>query len=113
MALKYLLSTGESTNKTEEYIIDLFRVYLTVYPGDIPHYGDLGFDFLLTDITKDNLVSSIKSRVKKLISKISSVVPNYSITINTLDVIDEERVKLVIDVNGVLSEDLFINLYKE
>ena len=37
----------------------------------------------------------------------------YNISINTLDLIDEETVKLVIDVDGTLSEDIFINLYDD
>ena len=114
-AYRYLLSTGELTTKAEEYIIDLFRIYLTVYPGDIPHNKRLGFDFLLTGITKDNLESRIKSRIEQLIEKIQDILPNkkYKIKINTLDLIDEETIKLVIDVDGYLSDDIFINLYND
>lgn len=109
---RYLLSTGESTTKAEEYIIDLFRIYLTLYPGDVPHYQSLGFDFLLTSVTKDNLENTVKMKVEELIRKIQDVLPNksYKISINTLDLIDEETVKLIIDVDGTLSEDIFINL---
>lgn len=112
---RYLLSTGEATTKAEEYIIDLFRLYLTLYPGDIPHYKRLGFDFLLTNVTKENLKSDISLKVNQLIGKIQDILPNkkYTISVNTLDLIDEETVKLVIDVDGTLSEDIFINLYDD
>lgn len=112
---RYLLSTGETTTKAEEYIIDLFRLYLGVYPGDIPHYKKLGFDFLLTDATKDGLKSYVKSKVDLLIGKIQDILPNkkYKISVNTLEVIDEETVRLVIDVDNVTSEDIFINLYDD
>ena len=115
MKYRYLLSTGETTTKAEEYIIDLFRLYLGVYPGDIPHYKRLGFDFLLTSVTKENLKSDITLKVDQLIGKIQDILPNkkYNISINTLDLIDEETVKLVIDVDGTLSEDIFINLYDD
>ena len=112
---RYLLSTGEATTKAEEYIIDLFRIYLTLYPEDVPHYNSLGFNFLLTDVTKENLKSTVTSKVEQLVGKIQDILPNkkYTISINTLDLIDEETVKLVIDVNGTLSEDIFINLYDD
>ena len=42
-----------------------------------------------------------------------SLLNKYNISINTLDLIDEETVKLVIDVDGTLSEDIFINLYDD
>lgn len=115
MNYKYLLSTGKTTTKVEEYIIDLFRLYLTIYPGDIPHYKKLGFDFLITDVTKDNLERDVKSKVESLISKIQNSLPNqkYKITISTLELIDEETVRLVIDVSGSKSEDIFISLYQE
>ena len=42
---KYLLSTGESTTRIERYILDLFKLNLQIYPGDIPG-SKLGFEFL-------------------------------------------------------------------
>lgn len=114
MQRRYLLSTGRATTKAEEYIIDLFRIYLTVYPGDIPHYSSLGFDFLLTGVTKDGLIESVKEKVNSLVSKIKdSVSGGYDITVSELDLIDEETVRLVIDVSGVKSEEIYINLYPE
>lgn len=113
MAYKYLLTNGESTDRIEEYIMDLFRLYLSIYPGDIPHYKDLGIDFIFTDVTKDNLESGVRTKVNSLLSKIREAIPSkYQVSINTLDLIDEETVKLVIDVNGELSEDIYINLYE-
>lgn len=115
MEYRYLLSNGQATSRTEEYIIDLFRIYLTVYPGDIPHYKGLGFDFLLTDVTKDRMTEVVREKVISLVEKIQNSLPNqkYKITISELDLIDEETVRLVIDVSGVKSEDIFINLYPE
>lgn len=109
---RYLLTTGETTTKVEEYIIDLFRLYLMVYPGDIPHAPGIGFDFLLTGITKDDLEYQVKSRVNSLVDKIQDKVKNssYQIKISSLDLIDEETVKLVIEVNGILSDDMYINI---
>lgn len=115
MEYRYLLSTGQATTKVEEYIIDLFRIYLTVYPGDIPHYKKLGFDFLLTGVTKDRMKEEVRGKVESLVKKIQDSLPNqkYKITISELDLIDEETVRLVIDVSGTKSEDIYINLYPE
>lgn len=111
---RYLLSDGQATTKMEEYIIDLFRIYLTVYPKDIPHYSKLGFDFLLTNVTKDGLKEGVTNKVNSLIDLIQeSVGESYKITIAELDLIDEETVRLVIDVDGVESEEIYINLYQE
>ena len=46
---KFLLSTGKTTDKIEYYVVDLFRLYLSVYPGDIPGASRIGFDFNLRD----------------------------------------------------------------
>lgn len=114
MKKRYLLSTGQATSKAEEYIIDLFKIYLTVYPGDIPHYKNLGFDFLLTRVTKNDLISSVRSKIESLVKKIKdSVGDKHTIKISELDLIDEETVRLVIDVSGVKSDDILINLYPE
>ena len=115
MEYRYLLSNGQATTKAEEYIIDLFRIYLTVYPGDIPHYEKLGFDFLLTNVTKDRMTEAVKVKVESLVSKIQDSVPNqkYTISISELDLLDEETVRLVIDVSGTKSEDIYISLYPE
>ena len=43
--VKYLLSTGDTTTKIEEYVLDLFKMNLVVRPDDIPHYSTVGFDF--------------------------------------------------------------------
>ena len=34
--MNYLLSTGQITNQVEYYIIDLFKLYLNIWPKDIP-----------------------------------------------------------------------------
>ena len=114
MEYRYLLSSGEATTKAEEYIIDLFRIYLVVYPGDIPHYPSLGFDFIVSNITKDNLKTQIKSRIDQLIQRIQDKMGGmYKITLPTFEVLDEETVRIVIDVNGTQSEEMLINFYSE
>lgn len=112
MAYKYLLSTGQSTTKIEEYVIDLFKIFLQVNPSDIPHKDSIGFDFVMTNVMKDRLKSELNFRVTSLIKKISERFNNsLTIKISSLDLIDEEKAKLIIDVNGLLSEEFNIDLY--
>lgn len=106
--MKYLLSTGYSTNKIEYYILDLFKLYLGIYPKDIPGAPNIGFNFILGDTKKDELVNNINSRINELINKIKS---NYSdtttttvITLKSIEIIDESRVRITIDVNSYIGE---------
>ena len=115
MVYRYLLSTGNTTTKVEEYVLDLFKIYLNVYPGDIPHKKDFGFEFNLLGVTKSNLPTELKIRIESLINKIQTSITNkkLNITIDTLDLIDEENVKLILNINGDLSESIYFNLYNK
>lgn len=110
---RYLLSSGESTSKLEYYIIDLFKINLNVWPNDIPHTSDIGFDFILTGVTKDNLTNEVKSRINSLIRKIQKKFETVTIAIETLDIIDEETIKLVISVNKEVSDEMTVNITQQ
>lgn len=108
---KYLLSTGLSTTKIELYIMDLFVLHMKINPGDIPHASDIGFDFIMTNTTKDTLIDDVKFRVKSLIKKIKEKLNSLVvIEIVSLDIINEETARLVISVNNIESEIYTINL---
>lgn len=109
--MKYLLSTGESTNLPEYYIIDLFKLYLSIYPGDIPGASGIGFNFLFTGVKKTEIVDEIKSRINSLITKIrSKFSSNPNIQIVSLDLVDETKVKLVISVNQIESDEISVDI---
>lgn len=111
--MKYLLSTGMSTSKIEYYIIDLFKLYLSIYPGDIPGAPKIGFDFILTDTKKDELVDEVKYRVESLVSKIKEKFNRgLSIEIESIEIIDETRAKLIIRVDQIRSDNILIDLYE-
>lgn len=109
---KFLLSTGQSTSKVEEYVLDLVNLYLKINPGDIPHRSDFGSDFTFTDVMKDELSGEISYRLNSLVDKIKSRVSGISLSIESIFLIDEETVKLVLQINGKLSEGYYINLYE-
>lgn len=108
---KYLLSTGTSTSKIEYYIIDLFKIYLTVFPKDIPGASGIGIDTSLTNIKKDRLISEIESRIKDFIKKLKNKFSQtLEINIKSLEIIDETSLRLTVDVNNIESEEILINL---
>lgn len=103
---KYLLSTGGSTMKIERYIMDLFRLYIQIYPGDIPG-SDIGFDFILTDTKKDELPNIVQSRVSSLVSVIQDKVgnnKNIKIEVGSIQILSEERAIIEINVNDYIEE---------
>lgn len=109
--MKYLLSTGQSTELVEYYIIDLFNLYLKIWPNDIPGASNIGFNFIFTNVKKSNLVSEIRSRIDILISKIKNKFSNNpDIKIVSLELIDDTRVKLVISVNQIQSDDIIVDI---
>lgn len=109
--MKYLLSTGQSTELVEYYIIDLFNLYLKIWPNDIPSASNIGFNFIFTNVKKSNLVSEIRSRIDILISKIKNKFSNNpDIKIVSLELIDDTRVKLVISVNQIQSDDIIVDI---
>lgn len=109
--MNYLLSTGQITNQVEYYIIDLFKVHLNIWPKDIPGAPKIGFNFIFTDTKKKNLASEIRSRIDSLISKIKDkFTKTLDIKIVSLDLIDETKVKLVISVNQVESDDILVDI---
>lgn len=109
---KYLLSTGILTDRVEYYVIDLLKLNLSIYPGDIPGFPSLGFDFIITNIKKDELKFELKKRLDKLINKIKENVGNINIQVNDAYLVSEDVLKLVINVNDVRSDEILIDLYK-
>lgn len=109
--MKYILSNGKSTTKVEEYMIDLFRLYLTIYPGDIPCVPDYGFDFDLVGVFKQDLPQELKSRVIKLVEKVNSRFSSgISLSVRSLEILDETRARLEI-MAGEISETIDLNIY--
>ena len=92
---RYLLSSGRVTDRLEYYVMDLFRLYLTVYPGDVPNVPSFGFDFSLGGTFKSDLRNAVISKVKDLVSIISSRFNENEVAISivSLDIIDEELAK--------------------
>ncbi len=110
MASKYLLSTGQTTHKIEEYIIDLLDLYIKINPGDIPFLDNFGFNFTFTNVMKDDLEIELSYRLNTLIDTIKSRVPSASLKIDSITLIDETRVRLVLQINGRLAEDYYFDL---
>lgn len=111
---KYLLSTGKSTTQVEKYILDLFKLNLKIWPGDIPGLPKVGFDFILTDTKKDEVIDEVRYRVRTLVDRLKERFSDQKIDIevSSIDLIDSERVSVVINV-GDYSDEATVNLYND
>ena len=108
---KYLLSTGSTTTLLERYILDLFKLYLRIYPGDIPGLPEMGFDFILTDVKKDEVVREVTRRAESLVSVLRGKFDeNITIEISSIELINEEKISIIINV-GNYSDTVDVDLY--
>lgn len=100
--MKYLLSTGELTTRFDEYILDLVKMYTKVFPGDIPGASDYGFNFLFTNVMKEDLETEIKSRVQDLVDKLSKRFTSEGVVISLVSVtlITETKARVVLSINN-------------
>lgn len=109
--MKYLLTTGESTDRVEYYILDLFKLYFVVNPDDIPN-SSIGFNKTLTNVTKPELTEELRRRINNLIRSFQSKFEDVSINLQELEMIDESTFKLIISVNSeVESYEISSGLY--
>ena len=110
---KYLLSDNTVTTQVEYYVIDLFMLYLSVYPGDIPGASEIGFDFNLRGTFKANLASEVESRVSNLVNKFQSRFSGgLSFVLEECSLIDDSLVKIVVSCGRVRSDEIMIDLYE-
>jgi hypothetical protein len=109
--MKYLLSDGRTTYKVEEYMIDLFKLYLTIFPGDIPGAPEYGFNFDLVGVYQQDLPRELKSRISELVRKVNSrFTSGISLSVSSLEIIDETRARLVVEA-GQVSSEIVLNIY--
>ena len=106
--VKYLLSTGDTTTKIEEYVLDLFKMNLVVRPDDIPHYSTVGFDFTLVGIPKDQLQIESRRRLENLVTNIQSLFDKsiVKILLDTVSVINDELISVTVKINNYTSEEI-------
>ena len=109
--MKYILSSGRGTTRVEEYIIDLFKLYLKIYPGDVPFAPEYGFNWDLSGIYKADLPKELKARVEELVRKVNSrFASGVSLSVKSLDLIDETRARLVVQA-GEYASEITLNIY--
>ncbi len=108
---KYLLSTGKTTRRPEEYIIDLFKLHMKIYPGDVPGVYDFGYDFNQAGIYKSELPQTLRRSVENLVSKINSRFQRgVTLELISLEIMDETKAKVVVSA-GNISDEITINIY--
>jgi hypothetical protein len=108
---KYLKSDGSITSKIDDYIVDLFKLYFTVHPDDIPG-TNIGFNFIMNGVQKVDIASEITARLSELIEKMQERFSGVSMSIKSVNIIDYERAKIEINV-GKISDTIEVGLYEE
>lgn len=99
--MKYLLSSGKTTDRIEHYVMDLIKLNLSIFPGDIPGMSDLGIDFIFTGTQEDELVEAIKDKCTELVDKIKSRLPGkVLIYIEGVEILDSRTLRLTVTVNN-------------
>ncbi len=107
----YLLSSGRTTTRLEYYVLDLFKIYLTVYPDDIPGAPSIGFDYIIQDTRKSDLVDAVRNKVSGLVSKISSRINDRAeITIDSIEILDETKARITVTINKLVTDSIDYNL---
>ena len=107
MKKKYLLSSGQSTGRLEEYIIDLFKLNLLIWPDDIPN-SVIGFNFILSDTKKDEVMGVIRSRLNDLCGRLQTQL-GVTITIESIEFLSDSRAKIKLSV-GSLTDSFDLDL---
>lgn len=107
---KYLKSDGSITDNIEDYIVDLFKLYFTIHPNDIPG-TNIGFNFIMNGIQKVNIASEVTSRLSDLIENMQNRFSNINMSIESVDLIDYEKVRISIKV-GKTDDTIEVSLYE-
>ena len=111
---KYLLSTGRTTTKLEYYVLDLFRLYLSIYPRDIPGADRIGFDFNLRDTFKANLPEEVRRRVGDLVSAFRNRFKSgVNIELENCELIDERLARITVSCGEITGEEIVIDNYEQ
>jgi hypothetical protein len=106
----YVLSTGEITTKVERYVVDLIRMAMCVYPGDVPGRS-FGFDFILGDVKKDQLRQAIIDKATDLIGMVRKFCPsNIGISLTKVQLISYSLARITISVENYGETELDIKL---
>ena len=107
----YILSSGKSTDRVEDYLLDLFELYLKIYPGDVPGVPEFGFDFNLLGVMKEDLPKEIKSRVAGLVNKVNSrFSAGIKLEVVSLEIISETKARVTVQAGQSRSE-VTLNIY--
>lgn len=110
MAYRYLLSSGLSTTKIEEYVMDLIKINLSAGVNDIPGRSDIGMDTRLTGVMKDELQSKAYYFSESLVSRIQDRIPGLPIEIESVSLISETRLRLILRIDGTLLSEYIVDL---
>ena len=100
---KYILSTGEVTGRPEKYLLDLIKLNLTIYTKDIPWRDDIGFDFLLGEVFKDDFKEAVERKAEELIKFVQNKtsITDVSIELVSVDIVSYSKARICLNVSEI------------
>ena len=77
-------------------------------PGDVP-FSELGFDFTLIDVKKDELYDELVRRIRTLIDNINKrFTGSTKLTLTSVNIVSENKAKVVVSV-GAYNDTMTVN----
>lgn len=110
--MKYVLSTGKTTKDINLYIIDLFRIFTTVYKDDIPG-SDIGYDFILSDVKKDELVKVVNEKCTSIVSLISDrvkAISGVTVNLSSIERVESGRFSITLTATSGIDNETELNV---
>lgn len=98
--MKYLLTDGSTTSKIEVYVLDLFKLFMTVHTGDIIMNRSFGGEFSFSGVTNSTARIDVESKAEKIISQIKKSIPS-TVILNLVGVqfVSPTEVSVSININ--------------
>lgn len=107
--MKYLLSTGLTTNNKLDYVKDLIRLHLLIRINEIP-YWDGGSNELIPSIIESEIESNINSIINSIITLITSKFTDISMSLDSIT-ISGTKVTITLTINNITENYVILRRY--
>lgn len=98
--MRYLLSSGLTTENPVTYIKDIIKVNMLLLPNEIPYYSG-GTKELISDILEVNLVSHISEEVKTIVNRVQDSFSDIKVQLDSVN-IKGTYVEVRININDII-----------
>lgn len=95
--MKYLLSTGKTTNSELIYIQDIILINMKILKKEIPYFTG-GTNDLIESLDHEALTRSVDAIANDSINRVKSQFPNLIITLDSI-IINKTNIKVSVNIN--------------